>query len=180
MLLSLCPLRVQHLIEPSPGRGKPDPCDARYILAPGKKGPKEVFEMEREFEKLISEAEASGAVVEIEGVKMVNCTPHPLRFEDDRVINGNKELAAILKATPREKTVKTINDIELVTPQFLSESQGEQLCNYAKEQGFLLIGSIIAAQAYRKPVVSPVTTPETTRAPPTQRVIQRKKWTCYW
>jgi len=137
-----------------------------------------MVEEEKEFEKLLEAAKASGAAVEIEGITFVNCTPHPLKFEDGSVIQGNKELAGILKATAKEVIIKEIEGIQVVTTRFVPEEKGQKLCEYAIDSNILLIGSIIAAQCYGRPVVSPIAV--NPRAPPSERKIYKHKWNCYW
>jgi hypothetical protein len=126
-------------------------------------------------------------IFEIEDTKFLNCTPHELRLDDGRIIPGEPELAKILTAKAIEVEIEQRlrkdfrgPGITIVTTKFLTNVEGGEFCQEAQNSGVLLIGSIIAAQAYKKPVVSPIATPETSRMPSGQRIIQTKKWNAYW
>jgi len=119
-------------------------------------------------------------VFEVDGVRFLNCTPHELRLDDGRVVRGNPELARILAARAIERTVERRPPVEFVTTTFETTDEGEKLCEEAAARGIFLVGSIIAAQAYGYPAVSPVTTPETSRKPPAERIVFSTKWNCYW
>jgi len=112
----------------------------------------------------------------IDGITFINCTPHPINFEDGTKIEGSVVCASKLAAKPIEKEVKTVNGIKIVTTDFKTTKEGEELVKEAKKKGYLLISSIIGAQAYKFPVVSPIATPETARLPPEQRKVFLRKW----
>jgi len=120
------------------------------------------------------------SLFEVSGKKFYNCTPHELKLDDGRVIPGDVSCAKMLKALPQEKTIAEINDIKIVTTVFKKMPEAQKIIDEANKNFILLVGSIIAAQVYRKPVVSPITTPETSRLPPNQRIVYSKKWNAYW
>jgi len=132
--------------------------------------------------------ESTSFVVEHEGKKLffINATPHVLRFDDGTVLQPNPELAEILTAKPKETKVDEFNGITFVRTEFQGTEEGWKLvvaANYFNAHNdikVIFIGSIIAAQAYRAPVVSPITTPETTRAPPDKKVCFKNKFNAYW
>jgi len=120
------------------------------------------------------------------GVTLVNCTPHELKFTNGITLQGNQELADILKAKPVEEEVKQIMGIRLVRTEFERTKEGELLVTRVRHfneqyptKPILLISSIISAQAYGFPVVSPITTPETSRKPPAERVVYIDKFNVY-
>jgi len=117
---------------------------------------------------------------EVDGLKFINCTPHPLNLDDGRTIEGNVECAKILTATSEEKIIDAIGEIKFVTTEFEPSDEGKELAKEAEEEGYILIGSIISAQAYKyPPVVSPIATPETSRLPPQERKVFSRKWNAY-
>jgi hypothetical protein len=109
----------------------------------------------------------------------LNATPHELRLDDGQVIPGSVELAKILSARPIEKEVNKIPDFTIVTTEFVTTPEGRELVKIANEFKIILIGSIIAAQAYKFPVVSPIATPETSRLPPEQRIVFSRKFNTF-
>jgi len=120
----------------------------------------------------------------VDGEYFVNATPHELKFaEKDVKIDGSVFLAKKLSARPVERVVAKIGvdeDIKIVTTEFEPTEEGERLAEIARELGINLVGSIISAQAYGyPPVVSPITTPETSRLPPPQRKVYLYKWNAY-
>jgi len=117
---------------------------------------------------------------------LVNATPHFLKFDNGVILEGNQKLAEVLKAKPRETIVKEELGIVFVKTEFEKEEVGELLVNAIREHNrknptspILLISSIISAQAYGYPVVSPITTPETSRKPPSERIVYIGKFNVY-
>ncbi|MEX0569075.1 MAG: hypothetical protein Q6363_007965 [Candidatus Njordarchaeota archaeon] len=121
-------------------------------------------------------------VLETDSAYLINTSPHELKFDDGSILLGNVELAKILKAAPKEKVIKTVNTVTIVKTEFVPEEQGIELVQKIRElnkelsKPVLLISSIISVQAYGYPVVSPITTPETSRLPPAQRVVFKNKF----
>ena len=120
------------------------------------------------------------------GFLLVNATPHELKFNNGITLEGNQELAEILKATPKEELVKEELGIRFVRTTFEKNETAELIVSAIKEQNrrkptspILLISSIISAQAYGFPVVSPITTPETSRKPPSERIVYIGKFNVY-
>jgi len=119
-------------------------------------------------------------VFEINGQKFLNCTPHELKFDNGLTVEGSQELAQLLSAKPVEKAVETKDGITFVETVFETKDEGELLCFWAEQNGILLIGSIISAQAYKyPPVVSPIVTSETARLPPQQRIVFYNKFNVF-
>ena len=118
--------------------------------------------------------------VEVGDVVIVNATPHELRFVDGTELAGSTFLARKLSARPVEESVAEKAKVKIVRTVFQPAPEGEEVVKLAREAGVLLAGSIISAQAYGyPPVVSPITTPETSRLPPPQRRVYLDKWNGY-
>ena len=112
----------------------------------------------------------------------VNLTPHELRLSDGRVVPAAPgEVARLLEAKPVEEVSDMRGDVEFVRTRFERNERGEKLCFGASTvEQLYLVGSIISAQAYGFPVVSPVVTPETRRKPPSERIVFARRWNCFW
>jgi len=117
----------------------------------------------------------------INGEVFVNLTPHKMTFLNPELskggtyvkwfeLEGAPELAKKLSAKMLEKVVKEEKGIEYVDFVYDITPQGEELRNLATELGIHLISSIISADAYGYPVVSPVLPPELVRAPPEKKM----------
>jgi len=132
----------------------------------------------RQFEVMAFEARRSGAMVQIEGQWFLNCTPHEIRLEDGTVINGSTWFAEKLKATPVQRIIEEISKspFEFVETRFSTNEVADSLVRWAKHKEIILIGSIIAVNAFGFPVVSPIATPETSRKPPQERICFKFKW----
>ena len=117
-------------------------------------------------------------------VWLINTSPHELVFEDDSRVDGSRELAEIIKATPEEKKIASIGDIELVSTKFRTEEKAEELIGEIMvyneqhpEKPALFVSSIISAQVYGFPVVSPIAV--NPRAPPKERKVYKKKFNVF-
>lgn len=117
--------------------------------------------------------------IDIMGEIFINATPHELIFEDGTEVIGSEALAKILTAKPIEREVMKEGNISYVTTEFEPTKEGIKLVREAEERGIKLIGSIVAAEAYKFPVVSPITTEETRRKPPAERRIYKFKWNTF-
>jgi len=110
-------------------------------------------------------------VLEHKGYKFINLSPHPLIFEDGVVLEPyNDKLTEKVYAVPDEEKV---NDI-FVKTMFKQNEESLKILERLKKQGYTVISSIINAQAYPSLCVSPITTPETQRAPPDKKRVQYK------
>jgi len=119
-------------------------------------------------------------IAKIDGAVFVNCTPHYIVFEDGEKVNGYEDLARLLRARVAYRRVRIHGEIEFVKPFFEVTGEGLKLVDIARNYGIYLVGSLISAQAYGYPVVSPVVTPETSSKPPEERRCYRKRWNCWW
>jgi len=132
----------------------------------------------RQFDVMAFEARRNGSMIQINGQWFLNCTPHEIRLEDGTVINGSTWFAEKLKATPVQRPIFELSKggFEFVETRFSTNEIAESLVRWAKAKQIILIGSIIAAQAFGFPVVSPIATPETSRKPPQERICYKYKW----
>ena len=93
------------------------------------------------------------------GVEVYNATPHRLVFYEqtwlNEVVVPGEE---ILTAYARNVVIGHIGEVELVKLTFQPMEEGLELIERIKRRHpkALIVGSIIAAQAYRGDVVSPV------------------------
>ena len=152
-------------------------------------GGREVLEMDigALIQNALKNNQAFVAVHEGKKLVFINATPHVLRFDDGTVLQPNQELAKILTAKPQETKIDEFNGVAFVRTEFVGTDDGWKFVqaandfnNAQSDAKVCIIGSIIAAQAYGAPVVSPITTPETTRAPPDRKVCFKNKFNAYW
>jgi len=123
----------------------------------------------------------------MKGEIFVNLTPHKMTFLNPDLakegkyvkwfeLEGAPELAKKLSAKMLEKVVSEKSGIEFVDFVYDITPEGEELRNLATELGIHLISSIISADAYGYPVVSPVLPPELMRAPPEKKMAYPNKF----
>lgn len=118
----------------------------------------------------------------VNGVRYINTTPHPINFgtDDGRVItlpcSGH-----LINAKAQEVTVKVAKGIEYVRTQFIKNSEGVQLLNKIKEvyPNAIIVGSIIAAQAYPGEVVALTPCVGYERVAPAEKRMNLNKFTIF-
>ena len=118
----------------------------------------------------------------VNGVRYINTTPHPINFgtDDGRVItlpcSGH-----LINAQAQEVTVKVAKGIEYVRTQFIKNSEGVQLLNKIKEvyPNAIIVGSIIAAQAYPGEVVALTPCVGYERVAPSEKRMNLNKFTIF-
>tara|TARA_B100000214_G_scaffold119364_2_gene84379 strand:- start:3581 stop:4036 length:456 start_codon:yes stop_codon:yes gene_type:complete len=121
-------------------------------------------QMSEEVNSEISLAVNDGVTVLSNGVKVVNSSPHPFVFDDGTVVPPcgitlnaqfiEREQGSLPLASHTGKRVTFV-----VTDKVPTE-EGTAFLD-AVPDGVLVLGSLIAAEAYCFPVVQPVPTPET-------------------
>jgi len=115
------------------------------------------------------------------GVKVVNVTPHPLSFLDGDVVVTIPKSGILVNA----KVVNEENVEDAVTyciPAFVSDPVSEQsLTDLEKTlpDGTLIVGSIVAAQAYPGRVVGMVPAPGFERVTPAEKRMSTSHFTRY-
>lgn len=119
------------------------------------------------------------------GVTVVNCTPHPIRFQDltGEVVTIDLNLEYLINAEVQEEvTVDEDLGIEFVQPRFIANENGWGIVSRIhKEHGMdaVIIGSIIAAQAYGGAVCGMVPVPGYERVAPAEKLMRVDKFTRY-
>lgn len=117
------------------------------------------------------------------GVAVVNTTPHPISFLDgEQVITVPSSSDLIINASPCEKQVDEI----LVKTAFIPTSEGSDIIEKIGEAPMpegatrrVIIGSIIAAQAYPGAVVGMTPAPGYERVAPAEKRMSIFKFTVY-
>lgn len=117
----------------------------------------------------------------IKGRRYVNTTPHPINFgyEDNVIVlpcSGH-----VINAQAQEVTVIEDNGVEYVTTQFVRNEEGENLIKKIKEvyPDAIIIGSIIAAQAYPRKVVALTPCKGYERVAPSEKRMNLDKFTIF-
>ncbi len=134
------------------------------------------------------------------GLKIFNATPHPITFWDetwkepvtvppDEVINAKveEEEVGVLDIPPDLPSTWSEFDrlrgtvrVTFVRPRFVGTPDGEEIAKGAYRNGAdLVVGSIIAAQAYPGLVVAMTPAPGYERKPPNEKRMSPCKFTIY-
>jgi hypothetical protein len=116
---------------------------------------------------------------------IINVTPHPIVFKD--AMWGEWTVAPsgiVINARPEEQLAQELaNDIILVTTRFIPTAEGEEALTLIEKanagHGVLIIGSIIAAQAYPGRVLAMTPVPGFERVPPAEKRMNPRKFTTY-
>lgn len=117
------------------------------------------------------------------GVAVVNTTPHPISFLDgEQVITVPSSSDLIINASPCEEKLDEI----LVKTIFLPTEEGSDIIRAISEVPMpegasrrVVIGSIIAAQAYSGMVVAMTPAPGYERVAPAEKRMSISKFTVY-
>ena len=115
------------------------------------------------------------------GVQVVNVTPHELSFLD----NGELVTVPTIGILVNAKVVNQENSdgvITFCTPEFVADEESERNLRLLEESlpaGTLVVGSIVAAQAYPGRVVGMVPAPGFERVPPAEKRMSTSRFTRY-
>lgn len=117
---------------------------------------------------------------EINGLNFFNGTPHSCRFEvgsevvevpPDELINARPLEAKVSGGPP---------GVQFVTTKFVGDEAGREVIARARAAGAnIILGSIIAAQAYPGDVVAMVPAPGYERVPPAEKRMRADKFTVF-
>lgn len=115
------------------------------------------------------------------GVTVINSTPHDITFMD---IDGSivtVPSSCIINATVKETVVKTVGKVKYVKSQFICSDEGYELINAINEANpsAVIVGSIIAAQAYPGLVVGLTPCEGFERVPPKEKRMSTDKFTIF-
>jgi hypothetical protein len=116
----------------------------------------------------------------IKGRTIINTTPHPIDFlVDGEIITiGAPDPDFIISA----KAVEVKISDTLVTTKFVPTEEGERLYTFFRDEwGFdaIIVGSIVAAQAYPEQVVAMTPAPGFERVPPSEKRMNPDKFTVF-
>lgn len=114
---------------------------------------------------------------------LVNCTPHPIRFQDltGEVITINNDHEYLINARVEEETVKE-DGVIFSRPTFVPIPEGAAIIDRIRQEfpdGCIIIGSIIAAQAYPGQVCGMTPIPGHERVAPAEKLMRVDKFTRY-
>lgn len=114
------------------------------------------------------------------GVSVINVTPHPIRFQDGDELVEVEPSGVIINARIEETVVKEGVPM-LVTSTFKPDKDSEEaLSKIEKEHpGVLVVGSVIAAQAFPGRVVGMVPVKGFERVPPEEKRMRSDKFTIF-
>lgn len=127
------------------------------------------------------------------GLRVFNATPHPISFwsegwagvevvESDEVINASiqEQEHSTVFAVEYGDDGSVNNNVWLVCTSFVGNTAGRQIIARAKEAGaHVIVGSIIAAQAYPGQVVAMTPAPGYERVAPAEKRMNPDKFTVY-
>lgn len=123
--------------------------------------------------------------VTVDGIDIINTTPHSITFGvkkgDDIEAVEVPPCGTLINAKAISKTVKIEKEVEFVTTVFEGTPEGETLINKIKEEypEGVVVGSIIAAQAYPEQVVGMVPLPGFERVAPPEKRMDPHKFTIF-
>jgi len=121
------------------------------------------------------------------GLTVFNATPHVIRFwrENDWPVYPVEVLPdEIITAVVEEEHISTLygadDTIELVRPTFIGTAEGSRIAREALAAGAdVVVGSIIAAQAYPGLVLAMIPAPGYERVPPAEKRMLPDKFTTF-
>ena len=118
--------------------------------------------------------------VNVDGVVIVNTTPHPLSFGvGDEVVSVPTSTLVNAKAT--ETLARTEDGVEFVKTVFEGTPEGEEVISKILQEcpGAVIVGSIIAAQAYPGKVFGMTPLPGYERVAPAEKRMNPHKFTTF-
>lgn len=114
--------------------------------------------------------------------EIVNVSPHPMTFQSsDGETYSVPPSGVVLNATPTEELASSEDGVEFVRVVFTaSEEALAQLAELErKHPGALIVGSIIAAQAFPGRVYGMIAAPGFERRPPEEKRMRDNKFTTF-
>jgi hypothetical protein len=114
------------------------------------------------------------------GLTIFNATPHVIRFwREDWPEPIEVEPDETISASVEEEIVVMDKKYTLVSTRFQPTTQGYSIIGRAHAKGALIVGSIIAAQAYPGLVMGLTPTPGYERVPPAEKRMAPDKFTVF-
>ena len=124
------------------------------------------------------------SIVEVNGVKVINTTPHPIRLTNEELtLDVTVEASGILINAGVETipAYSCIDNVTLQMTEFIADKETkETIQDFLSEYpDVIIIGSMIAAQAYPGLVVAMVAHPDFMRVPPQEKRMLYNRYTVY-
>lgn len=116
----------------------------------------------------------------VDGVVIVNTTPHPISFGvGDEIVSVPTSVLVNAKAT--ETLARTEDGVEFVKTVFEGTPEGEEVISKILQEypGAVIVGSIIAAQAYPGKVFGMTPLPGYERVAPAEKRMNPHKFTTF-
>jgi len=119
--------------------------------------------------------------MEINGRTYVNTTLHPINLQVGDEVVEVPPSRVVINAKPDEIIVKEEDGIKFVKTVFVGTREGEDALEDLEFRfpGALIIGSIIAAQAYPGKVLALCPAPGFERVPPAEKRMRHDKFTVF-
>ena len=119
-------------------------------------------------------------IKEFEGVRVINTTPHPVNLKSEKT--GEEYLlensGVLINASTAETVVGRCGEVEFVKVEFKGNPEGEAALGTIPD-GVIVVGSIIAAQAYPGRVVAMTPAKGFERVPPAEKRMNLFKYTIF-
>jgi len=111
------------------------------------------------------------------GVKVINCTGHECNFVDGDQVVVVQPSGLLINAKPIEKQVSPI----FVTTEYVGNEEGRSIIAAIREVApdVVIIGSVIAAQAYPGEVAAMIPVPGFERVASNQKRMRTDKFTIF-
>jgi len=110
-------------------------------------------------------------------MRIINTRPHAITFIYQ---DGHEETippaGIVINAIPEEEVVESRNGIQIVRTAFRPDPQTEKLLEALIQPDALIVGSVIAAQAYPGKILGLVPAPGYERVPPEKRRMNPYKF----
>ena len=115
------------------------------------------------------------------GVVIINVTPHAITFLDGETVVNVPPSGLLINAKVVEEVVETTSFITLVKSTFVGNDEGRAIIETIKAENpdVIIIGSIIAAQAYPGQVMGMISAVGFERVPPDQKRMRIDKFTTF-
>ena len=132
------------------------------------------------------EAVTSKCVEMSNGVVIVNTTPHPIVFEDmGELVTVPSDPELLVNARVQERVVRMDSGVQFVKSTFIPSEEGAKILDgieaFARESGkrVVVIGSIIAAQAFPGRVFGMTPCPGYERVAPSEKRMSVTKFVTF-
>ena len=133
------------------------------------------------------EAVTKKAVEMTNGITIVNTTPHPIVFEDTTgvLVTVQNDPELLVNARVQEAVVSSEDGVDFVKSTFIPSEEGAKILDgieaFARESGkrVVVIGSIIAAQAFPGRVFGMTPCPGYERVAPSEKRMSVTKFVTF-